>query len=509
MTTVEDRAAALERLRDAMRREDVQALLVPSGDAHCSEYVAKCDERRGFISGFTGSMGDAVVGLEAAAVWVDGRYYLQADKEVDHSRWQVQKKDAPMINHIVEWVLAALPPKGALGVDGSLLSLDEQTHYSKALQSKGFHLKLLEKNLVDEIWTTRPAAPPAPIFPLPLKFAGQRWEEKVANLRVQLAKQNLFAYIVCPLDEIAWLYNLRGGDIEYTPVFFSYSIVTMDECHLFLNEKKITDEVRQHLGSGVKLHPFDQFFPFLTSLAKTLNEKKKSIGVHPDTATARVGQAAPHAIAVESSPIQLAKALKNETEQEGMRQSHLRDGVAVVEFLCWLENELNLSPPPHLTEYSISEKLAEFRARDSLFHSLSFDTIAGSGPNGAIIHYKPKEKDCAAVRKDLMLLLDSGGQYKDGTTDITRTVHFGTPTEEERRSYTLVLRGHIGLDRAVFPEGTPGSTLDVLARTPLWSYGLDYRHGTGHGVGSFLGVHEGPQSMNQRPARRAPVPLQP
>jgi Xaa-Pro aminopeptidase len=487
-------AARLGSFRSALQKESLHAYIIPTEDAHQSEYISESDKRRAWISGFTGSAGTAVVTLKEAALWTDGRYFLQASKQLDSAHWKLMKSGLPETPSMENWLKQVLPPSSSVGIDPRLFSKASATRLENALKGAGHTLKALERNLIDEVWTDRPAPPSASVFIHPIQYAGQEFPQKLQAVREYLSRSKADALVISSLDEIAWLYNLRGSDISFNPVFISYAVVTGDKAFLFIDPRKISEDVRKHLGSHVELRGYEDVFPFLRSLSA--DGKRVSMDSTRCNLFLFNSVAAEHIVA-DGSPITLPKALKNPVEVEGLRQAHLRDGAALISFIAWLEAELEKGNTS-LTECSVSDKLEEFRSKQKDFVSLSFETIAGSGPNGAIIHYKPEESSCAPVTKNHLFLLDSGGQYRDGTTDVTRTMHFGTPTAQEKAAFTRVLQGHIALDLAVFPRGTSGGKLDVLARMPLWKAGLDYRHGTGHGVGAFLNVHEGPQGISFR-----------
>ncbi|KAL7748540.1 hypothetical protein RI367_005950 [Sorochytrium milnesiophthora] len=505
-----DTTERLTRLRKLMQepQNNVHAYVVPSEDAHQSEYSAACDHRRPFISGFTGSAGLAVVTIDQAALWTDGRYFLQASQQLD-SNWTLMKAGLPDTPTKEAWLSKVLAAKSRVGIDPTLFSISAAKVLREALEKDGHELVALPNNLVDQVWgADRPAVPKNPLTVLDVKYSGKKYEDKISELRAELAKKkSVVGVVLSALDQIAWLFNLRGSDVQYNPVFISYAYVSHKEAILYIDDKKITDQVQQHLGTTVTRKPYEVVFDDLSRITSALAEDEK-IMVDAGSNLAIIGAIGKDRVLEEQrNPVVLAKALKNPVEVEGFRQSHIRDAAAVVKYFAWLENELVNNKRTDLDEVDVADKLESFRAEQKDFVGLSFDTISGSGSNGAIIHYKPEKGSCSKVTLDHLYLCDSGGQYLDGTTDITRTVHFGTPTEREKECFTRVLQGHIGLDRAVFPKGTTGYALDILARAPLWSVGLDFRHGTGHGVGHYLNVHEGPQSISFRLSSND-VPLQ-
>jgi len=504
--------ARLQALRKILAEKKLDVFVCPTADAHQSEYVAECDKRRAFLSGFTGSAGTAVVTADAALLWTDGRYHLQAEAELTPD-WKLMKDGLDGVPKIDEW-LSALPKGTRIGVDPFVTQIAQWQGLTKQFKEKGLELVAVTPNPVDQIWKDRPATPAAPLIVLGEEFTGEKVQSKLCKLRGKLKEQDCEALVVSALDEIAWVFNLRGGDIPFNPVFMAYALITHNSATLYVDAKKVTPAVREHLGSDVTIKPYNAIFDDLRALsAAATSAFKYSVWMDPR----RCNVALLHAVAEEErilereSPIALLKSVKNKVEIEGLRQAHIRDGVAMVKYLHWLENALNGPDADKLDEITVADRLEAFRKEQKNFVGLSFDTISGAGPNGAIIHYKAKEGSARKVTKNEMYLVDSGGQYLDGTTDITRTLHFGTPTAFEKKTYTLVLKGHIALATAVFPAGTPGSCLDVLARLPLWEVGLDYMHGTGHGVGAFLNVHEGPQGITfvQRGGGPLSVPLQP
>lgn len=501
----------------------VDAYIIPSQDAHQSEFIAECYMRRPYISGFTGSAGTAVVTRDKAALWTDGRYFLQAKKQLSPS-WILMRAGNMGVPTTAEWLNDVLAPGSRVGIDPFLFSFDAAEELRENISKKNHELVLLSKsNLIDEIWKeSRPKPPSQSVRVHPLKYAGVDVTLKLSWLRSQLADAGCSAMIISMLDEIAWLLNLRGSDVPNSPVMYAYLIVEGDGAKLFIDDCKITSEVMDHLKvAGVELRPYDSILKEVEKLAiegarvlvdsstvnaaivntfKFVANKKRNKSKSHENAN---GYMNIPTVVYRSSPISVAKAVKNQIEIEGMRNAHLRDAVALTQFWAWLENEIQNGVT--LTEVEVADRLLEFRSKQDGFMDTSFDTISGSGPNGAIIHYKPEPDNCSVVDPNKVFLLDSGAQYVDGTTDITRTVHFGEPTAREKECFTRVLQGHIALDQAVFPENTPGFVLDAFARSSLWKIGLDYRHGTGHGVGAALNVHEGPQSISFRFGNLTPL----
>ena len=492
-TSTAGSTSPVSRLLPLLTANSLTGYLIPSADAHQSEYVASCDQRRAFISSFTGSAGTALVLLPSASpthkLWTDGRYFLQAKQQLSND-WELMRQGLPTTPKL-ETFLLTLPEGSRIGVDPSTLSISG----FKALQDtckERVQIIPSSENLVDSIWHDRPPHPTAPLIPHPLHFTGESIPSKVDKLRVKLKEAGCYALIVTALDEVAWLLNLRGADIDFNPVFFSYAVVTADDVALYVDPTKVTPEVTAHLGDAVHVLPYTSFLSAVTSLLPHLSPSSR---LWLDSAKCNFAIYSlfpdPDVVHLADSPVTLLKSVKNAVELQGVREAHIRDSVAMCNFLCWLEEELERGHT-QLDEVSIGDRLAAFRAEQEHFMGLSFATIAGSGPNGAIIHYHPEQATAAKVDEEHLLLLDSGGQYRDGTTDITRTMHFGQPTAFQRFAFTRVLQGHIALGSAVFPPGTCGPFLDALARLKLWADGLDYGHGTGHGVGAFLNVHEGP-----------------
>jgi len=482
--------------------ETIHAYIVPSGDAHQSEYIAPRYKRREFVSGFTGSAGTAIVTENEALLWTDGRYFLQAENQLDEN-WTLMKDGNPDVLKKEEWLSQKLPDGATVGVDPHLLSLDEWRRISKALKNSGKNLIRVDQNLVDLVWCDlgQPEVPSSNLLGLPLSSSGRSWEDKVNDVRERLKKKNAYGFVVASLDEVAWLFNLRGGDIVYNPVFMSYAIVTLDNVSLFIDESRLTNKIKDHLkltneNGMLKIFPYNG----LQEELRKLGQLEKKIWISSRNSCALASLVPEKYLITDISPIASLKAVKNPVEIEGMRNAHIRDGGALCEYLCWLEKNFNTN----INEAEAAEKLDKLRSEQDKFVSLSFETISSIGPNCAVIHYKP-EMETAKVLSADMYLCDSGGQYLDGTTDVTRTIHLGTPTDHQKETYTRVLKGHIQLARAVFPKGTRGHILDVLARAPLWEIGLEYAHGTGHGVGAFLNVHEGPIGISPKNSEDPPL----
>jgi len=482
----------LARLRDHLRGEGLSGFLVPRADVHQGEYVAARDERLAWLTGFTGSAGFAIVLPEVAGVFIDGRYRVQVKHQVDLGAftpvpWPEVKPGDWLREHLAE---------GVVGFDPWLHSADEVAKLEEALAGSGVTLRPVA-NAVDAIWPGQPAAPCGAAFPHPLDFAGESSADKRARLAEGLRAAGQDVAVITLPDSLCWLLNLRGADVPRNPILHGFALLNADgSVDAYVDPAKLGDEARAALDAGVRLHPVERFAAALPGLTGVVRVDK-------GTAPLAVSQALTGARVVwGDDPCRLPKARKNPVEVEGMRQAHLRDGAAMVEFLAWLDRE---APKGGLTEMDVVTALEGYRRATNALHDISFDTICGAGPNGAIMHYRVTTESNRPVRRDELLLVDSGAQFKDGTTDITRTVAVGDPGEEARECYTRVLQGMIAISRVRWPRGLAGRDLDALARFALWTAGQDFDHGTGHGVGAFLSVHEGPQRLS----RVSEVPLEP
>lgn len=476
------------------RPNNIKAFIIPSTDPHLSEYVAPYWMSREWISGFTGSAGTAVILMDKAGLWTDSRYFLQAEKELEGSGITLYKEMLPETPSITKFLCQNLKPGESVSIDGKMFSVQQVEQMKEDLAPYQLQVNLFGDPLKN-IWKDRPSMPDAPAFIYDVKYAGKSCGEKVAAIRTELKKKGIFALFLSSLDEIAWTLNLRGSDVHCNPVIVSYLLVTQDEVVYFISPEKITQEVNEYLQEQqVSLRKYDEAESFLNSFAG------ENILIDPKKTNYAIYSAINPACKVVrgESPVTLLKAIRNEQEIAGIHHAMQRDGVALVKFLKWLEASV-LSGKE--TELSVDRKLHEFRAAQPLYMGESFDTIAGYKEHGAIVHYSATEESDVTLQSKGFLLLDSGAQYLDGTTDITRTIALGELTEEEKTDYTLILKSHIALAMAKFPAGTRGAQLDVLARMPIWSHGMNFLHGTGHGVGHFLSVHEGPQSirMNENP----------
>jgi Xaa-Pro aminopeptidase len=481
-------AARLAALRAALAERGVAGFLVPRADEHQGEYVPACGQRLAWLTGFTGSAGLAVVLADAAALFVDGRYTLQAAAQVDGTLYALRHMTE---QPATDWIAANLPRGAALGYDPWLHTPGEVDRYRAAAERAGGTLHPLESNPVDAIWTDRPPPPLAPVVPHPLRFAGKSAAEKRREAAGALAKDGADAAVLTAPDSIAWLLNIRGGDVPHTPLPLSFALLHRDaSVDLFIDRRKLIPGLSDELGSEVRVAPPSSLGPALEKLAAS----GAKVRADPATCAAwvfdRLGAAAQRG----ADPCQLPKACKNAVELDGTRAAHRRDGAVLTRFLAWLAVE---APKGGLTEIAASDRLEAERRGGEYFRDLSFPTISGAGPNGAIVHYHATPKTERKLELGTLYLVDSGAQYLDGTTDVTRTVAIGEPTPEMRDRFTRVLKGHIALALVRFPKGTTGSQLDALARRALWECGLDYDHGTGHGVGYYLGVHEGPQRISK------------
>lgn len=482
-----DHADRLARLRAELARRGLDGFVVPISDEHMSEYVGAYAQRMAWLTGFGGSAGTAAVLPAKAAVFVDGRYTVQVRDQVDGSLYDYV--GVPQ-SSVAEWLGANVSAGQKIGYDPWLHGIDWARGLAAALTAKGASLIAVDTNPIDAVWDDQPAPSAAPIAVYDTEQAGQSAADKRGVIADWLKAQGLDTTVMTALDSIAWTFNIRGEDVSHTPVGLAFALLHDDAtADLFVAPEKITDAVRAHLGNSVRIHDRTAFEPALAALAG------KRVAVDPDRAVAAIFTALEGAgakIARHRDPAVLPKAIKNSAELAGTRAAHVRDGVAVARFLKWMEE---VAPQGGLDELGAAAKLRAFRDESGVLKDLSFDTISAAGPNGALPHYKVDETTNRAIETGTLYLVDSGGQYADGTTDITRTIAIGEPSAEMRRRFTQVLKGHIALATARFPKGTRGSQLDILARQYLWADGVDYAHGTGHGVGAYLAVHEGPQRI--------------
>jgi len=484
----------IKALRTIMEKEGIAAFIIPSTDPHLSEYVAPHWESRKWISGFTGSAGTVVITHHEAGLWTDSRYFLQAAQQLEGTEIVLYKEMLPETPSIPAFLSAHLKAEETVGIDGKMFSATQVALLKKELAEANISIKAITDPM-ETLWTDRPSIPNNPAFIYNIRYAGKSCEEKIETIRKTILKNGAKYILLTALDEIAWTLNIRGNDVHCNPVVISYLLIGQDCVHFFIEPEKITKELAAYLQHNkIEIHSYNEIEQFLKQLNNT------SILAEPSKTNYSVYSAiAPECTIVTGpSPVSLLKAIRNEQEINGIRSAMLKDGVALVKFLKWLETAV---PTDRETEISIDKKLHEFRAAQPLYIGESFDTIAGYKEHGAIVHYEATPETDVVLKPEGFLLLDSGAQYLDGTTDITRTIALGELTEEEKTDYTLILKGHIALAMAVFPEGTRGAQLDVLARMPIWQHHMNFLHGTGHGVGHFLNVHEGPQSirMNENP----------
>lgn len=482
----------INQLRAQMKKNKIAAYIIPSTDAHGSEYVPALWQRRAWLSGFDGSAGDVVVTADKAGLWTDSRYFLQAENQLADSGIDLYKIGLPETLSIAQFLKQELSEGEAVGIDPRLQSHNEAAALQRNLAGKRIAVKYVEENLVDLIWDEQPALPDAPIMVWHDKYAGESVESKLLRIRQKMEEEGADLHVLTMLDAIAWTFNIRSTDVDYNPVVIAYAIITPQKAELFCNTQKVNRKVKKALKKKVRIYDYEDFRKRLLKHAKRKSRVWLDGGSVSQWVVNLVTKKKSQLIFKES-PVTLFKAMKNESELAGVRACHIRDGVAMVKFLYWLQNE---APAGSVSEMSAADKLESFRAEQDLFQGLSFETISALNEHAAIVHYTSSEESDVTLREPGIYLIDSGGQYLDGTTDITRTIALGKPTEEQQDRFTRVLQGHIDLMTASFPRGTQGIQLDTLARKALWKIGLNYGHGTGHGVGAFLGVHEGPQGIS-------------
>lgn len=479
----------LESLREVMRREHLSAFIFPSTDAHQSEYVADHWQGRTWISGFNGSAGTAVVTMKSAALWTDSRYFLAAEEQLKGTEFQLMKLKIEGTPTISEWLAQELQGENAeVGLDGMVNSYHETMGLIADLRKSGGITVRTNFDPLGLIWTDRPAIPANPVEIQPMEFAGESVASKISRIRTALRQRHADGMLISALDDIAWTLNLRGTDVHCVPVFVSYLLISSQQVSLYVDSAKINDEVKAYLTeNGILLYPYNKVAEGLERYSEynILLDGDETSYFLWKTVKCRE-------IIAGNSPVPAMKAQKNDREIAGFRQAMLRDGVAMVKFLRWLKPAVEAGGQ---TEISIDRKLTSLRAEQHLFRDISFDTIAGYQAHGAIVHYEATPETDVALKPEGLILIDSGAQYQDGTTDITRTIALGPVTEEMKHVYTLVLKGHIQLELAKFPDGASGTQLDALARECMWREGYNYLHGTGHGVGSYLSVHEGPHQI--------------
>lgn len=496
-------AEKLDALRARMREKNLAAYIVPTEDFHGSEYVGAYFKAREYLSGFTGSAGTLVVLSDRAALWTDGRYFIQAAAQLAGSPIALMRAGQPGVPRIAEYLRDHLPEGSVIGFDGRTVT--EQ--FVRNIAEKTDEKKMTfdgSADLADLIWKDRPPLSAEPVWEVDVKYAGKSREEKLAGVRQKMREEKADVLLITALDEIAWLLNLRGNDVLYTPVFLAYMLLTADMAQLFVHDRILSEEIRYKLQqAGVAVYPYDAIEESLGGIPVG-----KKVWADGGRVNHRLMSSLPDGVEKldKPGPIELMKAVKTPVETEHIRAAHVKDGVAVTRFMRWLKTHAGRE---RITELSAARRLEEFRAQEEGYLGPSFAPIIAYGAHGAIVHYEPTRETDAEIREGGLCLADTGGHYREGTTDVTRTIALGEVTEEEKRYYTAVLRGHLALGAARFPHGVCGQNLDVLAREPLWEMGLDYNHGTGHGVGYLLSVHEGPQRFQWRISEQTrSVPLE-
>ncbi|MDQ0150201.1 aminopeptidase P family protein [Eubacterium multiforme] len=488
----------IKSLRKIMRKKEIDYYIISSGDAHQSEYVCEHYRGRAYMSGFTGSAGTLLIGLDKGILWTDGRYFIQAEDQLKGSGIELFKMRIPGWPTLEEWLMENMKDGETLAFDGKTFSVNSYKNFKEIENKKKINIKI-DEDLLDEVWTDRPEIPKEEAFIHNIKYCGKSAGEKLSEVREKMKELGAENYIIASLDDIAWLYNIRGNDIHCNPVVISYALVKEKEAFLYVDKDKISNEMEKDLNrNGITVKDYDGLINGIKALRGTvlIDPNKTSASIYENIKNK-------DNIIEHLNITTSLKAIKNKDEIENLKRCQVRDGVAMVRFMKWLKENLGKI---EISEISASDKLEEFRALGELFRGISFDTIAAHKEHGAMMHYFPTKETDYKLDKKGFLLVDSGGQYLDGTTDITRTFVLGDLTEEEKRDFTLVLKSHINLMRTRFLKGTTGSNVDIRARGPLWDNGIDYKCGTGHGIGFFLNVHEGPQSISPVPNK---IPLEP
>lgn len=487
----------IESLREVMRREHLAAFIFPSTDPHQGEYVPDHWKGREFISGFNGSAGTAVVTMTSAALWTDSRYFIAAEEQLKGTEFRLMRLKMEGTPTIPEWLGRTCGAGSEVGIDGWCSSANAVKDLIVELRKEGGITVRTNMDPLKLIWSDRPVIPENPVEIFPVEYAGESAHEKIGRIRQALRERHADGMLMAALDDIAWTLNLRGTDVHCNPVFVAYLLISSKDVTLYVNQKKLTPEVMAYLKTeGVMVDSYE-------NVTKGLNDYfEYNILLDPDEVNYALYKTVVRERVEEESPVKRMKTVKNETEIVGFRNAMLRDGIAMVKFLKWLSAYVGKPEIGQLTEITIDQRLTAFRAEQPLFRGISFDTIAGYGAHGAIVHYEATPETDIPLKPEGLLLLDSGAQYLDGTTDITRTIALGPLTDEEKRAYTLVLKGHIQIELCKFPSGASGTQIDILARKDMWREGLNYLHGTGHGVGTYLNVHEGPHQfrMEWKPA---------
>lgn len=479
------------KLRQLMEENNMEAYIVPSSDSHLSEYVADHFKCRQWITGFTGSAGTAVITLNDAGLWTDGRYFIQAEKQLQDSGIRLFRMGEPGVPTYTDWLKEVLKEKNVIGFDGNVFSANKVKEMEKDFKGKNISLKF-EQDLIGKLWEDQPVMPASQIFVHDVKYAGKSRTEKINEVRAGMKEKGANIYLLTSLDDIAWLLNIRGADVSNNPVTIANVVLTLNKCYLFIEASKVPGDVKSELEADcIEIKGYKDTEEFLQEI-----KDNDSIMFDGNVINAHLYSAInKNASKIDCPNITtMLKAVKNKTELENLRCCQLHDGVAMVKFIKWLKDSIGKET---ITELSAGDKLEELRKQYELYFDLSFDTIAGYKDHAAMMHYSAKPETAYTLKEEGLLLVDSGAQYYNGTTDITRTIVLGKLTEEEKRDYTLVLKGNIALTTTRFLYGSTGSNVDILARQPIWKYGLDYKCGTGHGVGFFLNVHEGPQRFIQ------------
>lgn len=488
--------SAIKQIREIMKKHKIDFYIAPSADAHQSEYVADYYRGRAYLSGFTGSAGTLLVGLNEAKLWTDGRYFIQAEEQLKDTGIDLMKIAVEGYETLNEWIAANIKEGNVLSLDGNCYSFNQYKELRKIAEKNKFKIEM-NKDILNEVWLDRPSLPKDKMFIHEEKYAGKSVDEKLNAIREIMKKEKVSSYLVSSLDDIAWCFNIRGNDIAFNPVVISYAIITMDQAELYVDKNKVTPDVEERLKlQNINIFEYDE-------IEKAVKELSGRVMIDPAKVNAKLAALISAEIVERSNITTELKAIKNDVEIANLEKCQVRDGVAMVKFIKYLKENVGKK---EITEISAAEKLSAIRAEGENAKGDSFSTIAGYKEHAAMMHYSATEESNYELKPAGLFLVDSGGQYLDGTTDITRTFVLGDLTDEEKRDFTLVLKGHINLARAKFLKGTNGMNLDILARGPLWQYGIDYKCGTGHGVGFFLNVHEGPQGI--RP-RGNDVPLEP
>ncbi len=498
----------LAALREEMKQVGVDTILIPTADYHNSEYVAPCFKAREHYSGFTGSAGVLAVRMEEAALWTDGRYFIQAAAELEGSTVQLMKMGEPGVPTLHEWLSDTMPENSVLAFDGRCITKKEGDELTELLAAKGITLQP-ELDLAAAAWKDQPALPCTPVFLLDAdKYAGETAKSKLERLRTKMTEKKASAYVSGKLDEIMWLYNIRANDIEYNPVALSYTLVTQTKAFVFLQDQEVTEELKVYAAAnGIELHSYETFFDKLAELPLAGDNESGVCKVWMDPEYSSCAMARPiekrqdAEILEESSPLELMKSIRNETEIRNTKDCYIEDSAVLTKFIYWVKKSVREGA--ELTEGSAAAYLDHLRSEISDYVELSFGTISAYGPNAAMMHYEPDENGGAKIEPKGMLLVDSGGQYLRGTTDVTRTMAMGPVTDEMKESYTLTAVSQLQMMGTVFMKGCNGMTLDIMAREPMWKRGMDYKCGTGHGIGYLLNVHEGPHSLRWKSRSKA------